>query len=83
MSRSENAHFYDFVCRLETNPSLFLALPGIFEARPLARSSNSREPDIRESRYSSEAQKGLFQVYFVCSCVYPYYPVYNKPHFYA
>ena len=48
--------------RLETSPSLFLALPGIFAAREHARMRTPRipvNPDIRESRYSSEAQKGL------------------------
>ena len=44
--------------RLET--SLFLALPGIFEARFFSRAPRIPEnPDIQESRYSSEAQKGL------------------------
>ena len=46
--------------RIETSPSLFLALPGIFEARFFLRAPQIPvNPDIRESRYSSEAQKGL------------------------
>ena len=46
--------------RLETSPSLFLALLGIFEARFFSRAPRIPvNPDIRESRYSSEAQKGL------------------------
>ena len=51
--------------RLETSPSLFLDLPGIFEARLFSSAPripvNPADigPDIRESRYSSEAQKGL------------------------
>ena len=46
--------------RLETSPSLFLALPGIFEARFFSHAPRIPvNPDIRESRYSSEAQKGL------------------------
>ena len=46
--------------RLETSPSLFLALTGIFQARFFSRAPRIPvNPDIRESRYSSEAQKGF------------------------
>ena len=43
--------------RLETSPSLFLALPGIFKARFFSLAPQIPvNPDIRDS---SEAQKGL------------------------